>query len=271
MQTSMVQNVEELSLTLKNKPLINNDKETLESGLLTNIIYSTITVYHPPKPNGLAVIMCPGGGFTRLAVNSEGHNMASWFITEGITYIVLKYRMPGGNFNIPFDDAKQAIVLVRKLAKKWNVRPDRVGIMGASAGGFLAAFLATQYNNSDILPDFQVLLYPVISLAEEFISSKFSEICIGKGGELKEKYSLEKQVSEKSPQAFIAVSADDNIVSPTNSISYFLALLKHNVSASLHVYPTGGHAWGFSDNFVYKREWTDELGKWFREGLIFND
>lgn len=112
----------------------------------------------------MAVIMCPGGGYGRLAMNHEGHDMAAWFTTQGITYAVLKYRMPNGHHEVPLSDAEQAIRLMRGHAKEWGVNPNRIGIMGASAGGHLAASLATLYSSDATRPDFQVLFYPVISM-----------------------------------------------------------------------------------------------------------
>lgn len=139
-------------------------EEDLEGGRVANVIKPSITVYKADKPNGMAIIMCPGGGYARLAMNHEGHDMAPWLNAQGITYIVLKYRMPNGHYEVPLSDAEQAIRLVRQHAKEWNIRPDRIGIMGASAGGHLAASLATLYSSNETRPDFQILFYPVISM-----------------------------------------------------------------------------------------------------------
>jgi len=239
------------------------------NGGLSNVNRATITVYHPQKPNGMTIIMCPGGGYVHLAMNHEGHDMASWFNTQGITYVVLKYRMPNGHNEVPLSDAEQAIRYVRQHATEWGIDPHRTGIMGASAGGHLAASLATLFSSDETRPDFQILLYPVISMVPGITHAGSRENLIGKNPskELEEKYSLERQVSARSPQAFIVLSADDKAVPPVNGIGYFLALLKQNVPATLHVYPIGGHGWGFRDNFTYKRQWTGELEKWLRDGL----
>jgi acetyl esterase/lipase len=217
----------------------------------------------------MAVIMCPGGGYARLAMNHEGHDMAPWFNTQGITYVVLKYRMPNGHKEVPFSDIEQAIRLVRQHAAEWNINPSKVGIMGASAGGHLASTLATHYTSKETRPDFQILLYPVITMDANFTHAGSRENLITKNpsADLIAKYSNELQVNAQTPQAFIALSSDDKAVLPQNSINYYLALLKHNVPATMHIYPTGGHGWGFRDNFTYKRQWTDELEKWLRNGV----
>lgn len=246
-------------------------EEDLEGGRVANVITPSITVYKADKPNGVAIIMCPGGGYARLAMNHEGHDMAPWLNAQGITYIVLKYRMPNGHYEVPLSDAEQAIRLVRQHAKEWNIRPDRIGIMGASAGGHLAASLATLYSSNETRPDFQILFYPVISMVPGVTHGGSRQNLLGNNPsqELEDKYTLEKQVNERTPQAFIMLSADDGAVPPANGIRYFEALLQHQVPATLHVYPTGGHGWGFRDAFTYKRQWTGELEKWLREGLKF--
>lgn len=246
-------------------------EEDLEGGRVANVIKPSITVYKADKPNGMAIIMCPGGGYARLAMNHEGHDMAPWLNAQGITYIVLKYRMPNGHYEVPLSDAEQAIRLVRQHAKEWNIRPDRIGIMGASAGGHLAASLATLYNSNETRPDFQILFYPVISMVPSVTHGGSRQNLLGNNPsqELEDKYTLEKQVNERTPQAFIMLSADDGAVPPANGIHYFEALLQHQVPATLHVYPTGGHGWGFRDAFTYKRQWTGELEKWLREGFKF--
>lgn len=247
-------------------------EERLDGGRVSHVSTPSVTVYKAEKPNGMAIIMCPGGGYALLAMNHEGHDMAPWLNAQGITYIVLKYRMPNGHYEVPLSDAEQAIRLVRRHAKEWNIRPDRIGIMGASAGGHLAASLATLYSSEETRPDFQILLYPVISMQTGVTHGGSRQNLLGKepSQELTEKFTLEKQVNERTPQAFLVLSADDRSVPPANGIHYFEALLQHQVPATLHVYPTGGHGWGFRDAFPYKRQWTGELEKWLHEGLKFD-
>lgn len=248
-------------------------EEDLEGGRVANVVNPSIAVYRPEKPNGMGIIMCPGGGYARLAMGHEGHDMAAWFTTQGITYVVLKYRMPNGHYEVPLSDAEQAIRIVRQHAAEWNINPHRIGIMGASAGGHLAASLATLYSSQETRPDFQVLFYPVISMKEGVTHAGSRVNLIGEkpSAELEKKYSLEQQVNAQTPQAFIMLSSDDGAVPPANSLGYYEALLKKHVPATLHAYPIGGHGWGFRDNFTYKRQWTGELEKWLREGVTFNE
>lgn len=252
---------------------LKGEQEDLDGGRVANVVKPSITVYRPEKPNGTTIIMCPGGGYARLAMNHEGHDMAPWLTAMGITYVVLKYRMPNGHYEVPLSDAEQAIRLVRQHATEWGINPNRIGIMGASAGGHLAASLATLYSSKETRPDFQILFYPVISMIPGVTHGGSRQNLLGDNPSkaLEEKYSLERQVSANTPQAFIMLSSDDNAVPPANSIGYYQALLANKVPATLHIYPIGGHGWGFHDNFSYKRQWTGELEKWLRDGLVFGD
>ncbi len=228
-----------------------------------------ITVYLPGRPNGKAIIMCPGGGYGWEAMDHEGHAMAQWFNAQGIAYVVLKYRLPHGNHEIPLSDAEQAVRLVRNHASEWGVNPSKIGIMGASAGGHLASTLATHYSGNETRPDFQVLFYPVITMDPSYTHGGSRENLLGKNPskELQDKYSNELQVSSSTPKAFIMLSSDDMAVPVANGVNYYMALLKNNVSASLHAYPTGGHGWGYGDGFLYKSQWMEELEKWLREEI----
>jgi acetyl esterase/lipase len=244
---------------------LTGEENRLENGRVSNITQPTITVYPAAKPNGQAVIACPGGGYMRLAMNHEGHDMAAWFNAQGITLVVLKYRMPNGHYDVPLSDAEQAIRMVRQRAGEWKIDKNKVGIMGASAGGHLASTLATHYSGADTRPDFQILLYPVITMGGATHSGSHN-LLLGENPteELAARYSNDLQVTDKTPPAFITLSSDDRTVPPANSIGYYLALCQHHVPVALHAYPAGGHGWGFGDNFLYKRQWTEELEKWLR-------
>jgi acetyl esterase/lipase len=237
---------------------LTGEETQLENGRVGNVSHPTITVYYPDEPNGMAIIMCPGGGYFRLAINHEGHDMAKWFNELDITYIVLKYRMPNGHHEVPLSDAEQAIRIIRLHAEEWGVNPHKVGIMGASAGGHLASTLATHYS-ADTRPDFHILLYPAISMLSNTRSDLLGE---NPSEELKRIYSNELQVNANTPSAFITFSTDDPLAS--NGILYYSALLKNHIPTALHAYPSGGHGWGFKDDFIYKRQWTEELEKWLK-------
>lgn len=226
-----------------------------------------ITVYIPQKPNGKAIIMCPGGGYAHEATGHEGHDMADWFNSQGITYVVLKYRLPQGDPTLPLADAMQAVRLVRENAEEWGVDRTKVGIMGASAGGHLASTLATHYSDPDTRPDFQILFYPVITMDPAYTHMGSHDNLLGKSADktLEQIYSGEKNVTPDTPKAFIMLSSDDTLVPVANSVNYYTALLNNEVSATLHAYPEGGHGWGFRDSFKYKPQWTAELEKWLRE------
>lgn len=225
-----------------------------------------LTVYIPSKPNGTAVVMCPGGGYSHQASDHEGHAMAQWFNAMGVTYAVLKYRLPHGDPTVPVEDARQAIRLVRQNAADWGVDPHRIGIAGASAGGHLASSVATHPADSLSMPDFQILFYPVVSmdLAKTHRGSHDNMIGRDASEDLVHLYSNATQVTPSSPKAFVMLSADDKAVPPVNSLEYVQALIDNKVPVSLHMYPSGGHGWGFRDSFPYKPQWTAELDRWLR-------
>ncbi len=228
-----------------------------------------LIVYPAKKPNGIIVIACPGGGYYGLCMGKEGSDMAQWLNAQGITLAVLKYRMPNGNTEVPLDDARQAIKIMRQRASEWGGKPDKVGIMGFSAGGHLAASLATLYTGKEDRPDFQVLFYPVISM-EKGVTHQGSRDCLlGKNPteEMVKKYSLANNVNENTPQAFIILSGNDTVVPIKNSMDYYKALRENNIEATMLIYPSGGHGWGFNDSFPFKRSWTGDMEIFFRDLL----
>ncbi len=227
-----------------------------------------IKVFLPEKPNGKAIIACPGGGYQHLAMEHEGTQFAPWLNEQGIALIVLKYRMPKGNHEIPLSDAKQAMKIVRQHAKDWNIDTNKIGIMGFSAGGHLASTLATHFD-SETRPDFQILFYPVITMDKTYTHGGSRKNLLGENPleELVKFYSNELQVTPETPKAFILFSNNDKTVPSLNGVNYYLALQKNGVSAELHIYPTGGHGWGFKDDFIYKPQWIAALVQWL--SLIF--
>ena len=225
----------------------------------------TIFLPEEKKSTGRAIIICPGGAYFCLAWGHEGIDWAPFFNQMGIAVFVLKYRMPKGNPKVPISDAEQAIKIVRKNAEKWKIDPKKVGIMGSSAGGHLASTIAT-HSTGDAKPDFQILFYPVITMDSSFAEFTSKKNLLGENpsNELVNLYSNELQVNKETPRAFITLSNDDTLVVPKNGVSYYLACNKQGVSASLHIYPTCGHGWGFRANFDYHLEMLRELKSWLQ-------
>ena len=228
-----------------------------------------MTVYLPDakKATGRAVVCCPGGGYTHLAMDHEGHQWATFFNNQGIALIVVKYRMPHGNPMIPISDAEQAIKTVRRNAVEWHLDRTKVGIMGFSAGGHLASTIAT-HSTGDAAPNFQILFYPVITMDPSFTHKGSHDNLLGTNHSKKDMkrleadYSNDLQVNRTTPRAFIALSDDDKAVPAANGFSYYEQLYKHDVSASIHIYPTGGHGWGYRESFTYHYQMIFELKGW---------
>ncbi len=215
------------------------------------------------EATGRAIIICPGGGYSKLSMENEGYNWGEFFQNQGIVAVVLKYRLPHSNPEVPIDDAQEAIRLVRANSYAWKVNRNDVGIMGFSAGGHLAAIVATT-SKGDCLPNFQILFYPVISMIEGFGHEGSIKNFLGKRPSKRnqKKYSADLNVSRVTPKAFIALSDDDDTVPPTNGVNYYFQLYRNDVPASLHVYPGGGHGWGSKIGFRYHEEMIMDLKAW---------
>ncbi len=214
-----------------------------------------ITIHRPApeKSSGTAMIICPGGGYGGLVTGGEGHGIAAWLVENGITGIVLEYRLPKQRPFVPILDAQRAIRMARAHAKEWGIKADRIGIIGFSAGGHLASTAVTHFDSGNpkaddpiervsSRPDFGVLIYPVVSLGE-----------IGHGGTRKnllgpapsstllDYFSNEKQVGEKTPPVYLAHALDDKVVIPDNSKRLYEALRANQVPAHYLELPSGGH------------------------------
>lgn len=215
------------------------------------------------KATGRAIVICPGGGYQHLAMEHEGTDWAPVFNNMGIAAIVLHYRMPHGDHRIPIEDAEQAMRLVRHNAKAWGINPNDVGIMGSSAGGHLASTIATHAEN-DAKPNFQILFYPVITMDPAFTHQGSHDNLLGKKAKKKQEmlYSNDTQVNRTTPRAWIALSDDDTVVLPANGFNYYFECYRHDVEASLHVYPSGGHGWGIRPAFRFHTEMMAELKAW---------
>lgn len=228
---------------------------------------SELTCYLPQNPTGRAVVDCPGGGYSHLAMDHEGHQWAEYFNKQGIAFFVLKYRMPKGDRNIPLSDAYQAMRTVRDSAAVWHINKEDVGIMGFSAGGHLASSVST-HAEYDARPNFSILFYPVISM-DERITHKGS--CVNFLGEerktnpqLVKEWSNDKAVRRHlTPRAIILMSSDDEVVPPvTNGVAYYSAMRNEGNECTMHVYPTCGHGWGFSPGFPYHEQMLNDLTSW---------
>ncbi|MDR6763277.1 acetyl esterase/lipase [Flavobacterium sp. 2755] len=260
----------------KEKEIITDGK--VQSTSLVSI--PTLTAFFPnvTKPNQPAVIILPGGGYQHLAIDKEGTKVAQWFNSLGIPAFVLKYRLPSDlimkNKNVgPLQDAQEAIRYVRQNAAKWNIDPNKIGILGFSAGGHLAATLSTHYDDKvyesaykvSARPDFSLLIYPVISMQND-ITHKGSQINLlanNPSQDLIDSFSNEKKVTAKTPPAFLIHATDDTVVLPENSIDYYLALKKNGVTAELHLYEKGGHGFGLGVNDTSKY-WTRDCQEWLK-------
>lgn len=232
-----------------------------------------LTIYLPDakKATGRAVVCCPGGGYSHLAMDHEGHQWAPFFNTQGVALIVLKYRMPYGNRMVPVSDAEEAMRTVRRHAAEWHINPHDVGIMGFSAGGHLASTIST-HAKDDATPNFQILFYPVITMDLGFTHKGSHDNFLGampedKKGQkeykkLEQEYSNELQVNRTTPRAFLALSDDDKAVPASNGFGYYQQLYKHDVPASIHIYPSGGHGWGYRETFDFHYQMVFELKAW---------
>ena len=228
---------------------------------------SELTCYLPQNPTGRAVVDCPGGGYSHLAMDHEGHQWAEYFNKQGIAFFVLKYRMPKGDRNIPLSDAYQAMRTVRDSAAVWHINKEDVGIMGFSAGGHLASSVST-HAEYDARPNFSILFYPVISM-DERITHKGS--CVNFLGEerktnpqLVKEWSNDKAVRRHlTPRAIILMSSDDEVVPPvTNGVAYYSAMRNEGNECTMHVYPTCGHGWGFSSGIPFHEQMLNDLTSW---------
>jgi len=245
----------------------------------------TLTVFlaNQVSNNGTAVIICPGGGYLHLAINKEGYKIAKWFNSFGISAFVLKYRLPSDfimtNKAIgPLQDAQEAIRMVRRNAAKWHLDPNKIGIMGFSAGGHLAATASTQYaekvydskDEVSARPDFSILIYPVISMLEGITHNGSKKYLLGENvnNEMAERFSNEKRVDDKTPKAFLVHATDDKAVRVENSINYYLALKQHNIPVEMHIYEKGGHGFGLGVEETNKN-WPAACEKWMAaNGLV---
>lgn len=277
-----------LSVTTKAQEIINlypdkipnakasNIKETFANGMYKGVTTPTLEIYLPEKEKatGTAVVICPGGGYSVIVFQGEGVSTAKEFAKNGIAAFVLKYRLPDDSIMIdkkigPLQDAQQAMKVVRENAAKWGIDTSKIGIMGFSAGGHLASTEATHFkksyienvNNTIIRPDFQILVYPVISMQDNLTHGDSRTKLLGKdpSRDVVDQFSNELQIDETTPPAYITHAADDKVVDVDNTIQYFENLRHHRVSVEMHVFPSGGHG------FIFRqKDWMEPLLKWMK-------
>ncbi len=256
---------------------------------ISNVSVPTLTAYLPDKSKatGAAIMICPGGGYSILAASHEGSDMAKWFADQGIAAFVLKYRLPDekimtNQHEVPLIDAMQGIRMIRRDAAKYGIDPAKIGVMGFSAGGHLASTLSTHWHHAEPVtvaqakglqtvsaqPNFAILLYPVITFGEKAHGGSRNKL-LGKLAKDPEKlayYSNELQVTKQTPPTLLVHSQDDKGVPVENSVSYYLACLKNEVPAEMHLYPRGGHGYGMR-NIADKGSlatWPDACKAWLK-------
>lgn len=230
---------------------------------------ANMVAYLPESPTGRAVVDCPGGGYSHLSMQNEGHDWAGYFNRQGIAFFVLTYRMPHGDRTIPMSDAQNAIRMVRDSADVWGINPRDVGIMGFSAGGHLASTVST-HSEFDCRPDFSILFYPVISMNERETHKGSCRNFLGAEGQKDEK--LVKEFSNQNavrrhltPPAIILTANDDGVVPPvTNGVQYYSAMRRAGNDCSLYIYPHGGHGFGFRSTWPFHEQMLNDLATWLR-------
>jgi acetyl esterase/lipase len=257
-----------------------SDKEKTEEwngiSIVRNITRPTLSIFlaEPAKANGTAVIIYPGGGYGVNAIGHEGFDIAKAFNEMGVSAFVLKYRIPNDTSMInkeigPLQDAQQAIKMVRENAAQYKIRPDRIGVMGFSAGGHLASTAGTHYNekhvetNVSLRPDFLILIYPVISFDDSVSHLGSRNQLIGRvpSREKIDHYSNELRVTPDTPPTFLVHATDDEAVKVENSILFYRSLVKNKVPAELHVYQKGGHGFGMN-NPTTTDKWMERCRNW---------
>lgn len=241
-------------------------------------------IYLPENRNGQMVIMTPGGGYRKVSTFNEGVYGSKWLTDHGIAVCVLKYRLPATHHTVTIDDVQNAFRYCRHHAAEWGIR--QIGVMGGSAGGHLSSLASVLYTDAVTRPDFAVLLYPRITLRRgEECDTKDNLVGTDESWNgnvnghlnLLEYYSPDTHVTPDTPPTFIVLSADDNSVPATNMIPYYTKLIENGVNTELHVYPKGGHGWGWSNESIkgpgkdkfahYRPEFETAIARWLDDQL----
>jgi len=231
----------------------------------------SLTFYPAVRPNGAAVLVCPGGGYVNLAMDHEGRQVAQWFNSFGVTAFVLKYRLaPRYRHPAMLEDARRAMRIIRSRAKEFGIDPARVGVMGFSAGGHLASTLSTHFGEGE-RPDFSILVYPVITFTTRYTHSGSMRALLGDPPDpaLVWELSNEWKVTSETPPTFLFHTNADTGVPPENSILYYLALRRAGVPAELHIYQEGRHGVGLAPKDPVLSTWPGRLKDWLMvRGII---
>ena len=246
-------------------------------GAVSNIGNPRMRVYRPNSPNGIAVLICGGGGYFRIQLWKESTPAAQWLQLRGYTVFELLYRLPGDGWeaNAPFMDAQRAMKIIRSRADEFDIRRDRIGIMGFSAGGHLAGYTAlrpeqTLYEGQDRFeaasarPNFAALLFPVVSLRKPYDTTRTRREIVGREPSLaaQEAWSLDTHASKDAPPTIIFSAADDRITPPGHGIALFEALTGKGASAELHIFEEGGHGWGVGTPDQILSQWPSLFDNW---------
>jgi acetyl esterase/lipase len=258
--------------------------EKIEDGRITQVSFPTLAVFAPAvdRPNGTAVIICPGGGYSHLSAAREGSQYANWLSTLGVTAFVLKYRLLEYGHPAPLQDVLRAVRLVRSRAVEFKINPDRIGVMGSSAGGHLAASAGTLFDHADgktgavldrvsARPDFLILLYPVISMADGVTheGSRRSLLGAKPSADAFALNSLENHVTAATPPTLLIHTQEDQAVPIENSIRFFQALTRAHVPAEFYAFEHGGHGMGMNDGLGTASDWPKRAEEWLRNrGLL---
>ncbi|MBR1575613.1 MAG: alpha/beta hydrolase [Bacteroidales bacterium] len=218
--------------------------EKWEGAILRRVSDPWLRIWLPEhNPSGQMVVICPGGAYAMLSTRTEGELAARWLCEHGVAACVLWYRMPNQHPEVPLTDVQNAFRFCRHHAAEWGV--EQIGVMGFSAGGHLAASASTLYAEAGTRPDFSILYYPVITMEAGVTHEGSAHNLAGEDPVARERYSLEKQVRDDTPPTILLLCADDGAVPPENSLRYYRALRGHGVPAQIHIFPSGGHGWGF--------------------------
>ena len=253
--------------------------EKMDQGRLSNVHEPTLTYFAAPagRASGAAVIICPGGGYNILSWDKEGTEPAQWYNSLGVAAFVLKYRLREYGQPAPLRDVLRAVRLVRSRAAEFGIKPDRIGVMGFSAGGHLASCAGTLYDAPEgrtgapldsvsARPDFLVLIYPVITMKDPMAHAGSRRSLLGPAPtpELIERYSTELQVTKDTPPAFLITTFEDRTVPAENSLEFFDAMHRAGVPAELHAYEKGPHGFGLRPGYGPTSDWPRLCEQWLR-------